>query len=85
MGDRKQVQDARFDSHLTGVKKESFHWLTKTIHHITKGFPESENKFTMLKKYIRSKLILGDPGADSGGKGKTKRAEKNGAKKSKER
>ena len=28
--------------------------------------------------------ILGDPGADSGGKGKTKRAEKNGAKKSKE-
>ena len=30
-------------------------------------------------------LILGDPGADSGGKGKTKRAGKNGAKKSKER
>ena len=29
--------------------------------------------------------ILGDPEADSGGKGKTKRAEKNGAKKSKER
>ena len=29
--------------------------------------------------------ILGDPGADSGGKGKTKWAEKNGAKKSKER
>ena len=22
LGDRKQVQDARFDSHLTGVKKE---------------------------------------------------------------
>ena len=22
-GDRKQVQDARFDSHLTGIKKES--------------------------------------------------------------
>ena len=29
--------------------------------------------------------ILRDPGADMGGKGKTKRAEKNGAKKSKER
>ena len=29
-------------------------------------------------------IILRDPGADSGGKGKTKRAEKNGAKKSKE-
>ena len=24
-GDRKQVQDARFDSHLTGVKKERFY------------------------------------------------------------
>ena len=31
LGDRKQVQDARFDSHLTGVRKESFHWRTKTI------------------------------------------------------
>ena len=31
LGDRKQVQDARFDNHLTGVKKESFYWLTKTI------------------------------------------------------
>ena len=25
LGDRKQVQDARFDSHLTGVKTESFY------------------------------------------------------------
>ena len=33
LADRKQVQDARFDSHLTGVKKESFYWLTKTIAH----------------------------------------------------
>ena len=38
LGDRKQVQDARFDNHLTGVKKESFYWLTKTIAH-NKGFP----------------------------------------------
>ena len=38
LGDRKQVQDARFDCHLTGVKKESFHWRTKTIAH-NKGFP----------------------------------------------
>ena len=30
LGDRKQVQAARFDSHLTGVKKESFYWRTKT-------------------------------------------------------
>ena len=29
LGDRKQVQDARNDSHLTGVKKESFYWRTK--------------------------------------------------------
>ena len=50
LGDRKQVQDARFDSHLTGVKKESFYWRTKTIAH-NKGFPdrESKNKFAMLK------------------------------------
>ena len=34
---------------------------------------------------ILSLIILGDPGADSGGKGKTKRAGKKGAKKSKER
>ena len=39
LGDRKQVQDARFDSHLTGVKKESFYWRTKTITH-NKGFPK---------------------------------------------
>ena len=31
------------------------------------------------------KFILGDPGADSGGEGKSKRAGKNGAKKSEER
>ena len=33
LADWKQVQDARFDSHLIGVKKESFYWLTKTIAH----------------------------------------------------
>ena len=55
LGDRKQVQDARFDSHLTGVKKETFYWRTKT-EHITKAFRESKNKFAMLKKFIRSKL-----------------------------
>ena len=54
-GDRKQVQDARFDSHLTGVKKESFYWRTKTIAH-KKVFRESKNKFALLKKFIRSKL-----------------------------
>ena len=53
--DRKQGQDARFDNHLTGVKKESSYWLTKTID-TTKGFRESENKFAMLKKYNWSKL-----------------------------
>ena len=51
---RKQVQDARFDKYLTGVKK-SFYWLTKTLAH-KKGYRESENKFAMLKKFIRSKL-----------------------------
>ena len=33
LGDWKQVQDARFDSHLTGIKNESFYWRTKTIAH----------------------------------------------------
>ena len=37
-GDRKQVQDARFENHLTDVKKESFYWLTETIAH-NKGLP----------------------------------------------
>ena len=55
LGDPKQVQDARFDNHLAGVKKESFYWCTKTIAH-DKGFPRSKNKFAMLKKFIRSKL-----------------------------
>ena len=36
-------------------------------------------------RYSECESILGDPGADSGGRGKTKRAGKNGAKKSKER
>ena len=49
LGDRKQVQDARFDNHLTGVKKESFYWLTKT-RAFNKVIRESENKFAMLKK-----------------------------------
>ena len=35
--------------------------------------------------YCYMETILGDPGADSGGKGKSKRAEKYGTKKSKER
>ena len=34
---------------------------------------------------LRKNDILGDPGADSGGEGKSKRAEKYGTKKSKER
>ena len=44
LGDRKQVQDARFDSHLTGVKKESFYWRTKTIAHNKGCIPFSQSK-----------------------------------------
>ena len=29
LGDRKQVQEARFDIHLTGVKKESFYYFLR--------------------------------------------------------
>ena len=54
-GDQKKEQDRRFDSHLTGVKKESFIGLRKQ-QLITKGFRESENKCGILKKFTRSKL-----------------------------
>ena len=54
LGDWKQVQDARFDSHLTGIKNESFYWRTKTIAH---NKYEKVKTFTMsVKKFIRSKL-----------------------------
>ena len=56
LGEPKQVQDARSDSHLTGVKKESFLIGALKQSHITKAFRESKNKFAMLKKYIQSKL-----------------------------
>ena len=41
--------------------------------------------FIVPKQRVRFSSILGDPGADSGGEGKSRRAEKIGAKKSKER
>ena len=47
-----------------------FQWLGLWIP-VVSGIPDSN--------------ILGDPGADSGGEGKSKRAEKYGTKKSKER
>ena len=47
--DRKEVQDSRFDSLLTGVKKESFYWLTKTIAH-TKGFPRKWKQIRHVEK-----------------------------------
>ena len=48
-GDRKQVQNARFDNHLTGVKKERFYWLTKTIAH-NKGFPRKWRQIRHVEK-----------------------------------
>ena len=50
LGDRKQVQNTQFDSHLTGIKKNVFCWLTKTLYHMTRAFRESGNKCAMLKK-----------------------------------
>ena len=49
LGDQKQVQDARFDNHLTGVKKESFYWLTKTAAH-NKGFPRKGKQIHHVEK-----------------------------------
>ena len=42
------------------------------------------NYFEQIITFYKEKIILGDPGADSGGEGKSKRVGKNGAKKSKE-
>ena len=42
-------------------------------------------KSSLLFSFNLSAIILGDPGADSGGEGKSKREEKYGTKKSKER
>ena len=43
------------------------------------------SEYDFMLEYYLGGLILGDPGADSGGEGKSKRAEKYGTKKSKER
>ena len=61
---------------------------------MTCSWIQQQQCLSCLRPYMTSSLIsghcgvlrffLGDPGADSGGKGKTKRAEKNGAKKCKE-
>ena len=58
LGDRKQVQDARFDSRLTGVKKESFYWRTKTIVH-NKGFPRKKKHIRHVKKVYSVKTNAG--------------------------
>ena len=48
-GDRKQVKDAGYDSHLTGVKKERFYWRKKTIAH-NKSFPRKKKQIRHVKK-----------------------------------
>ena len=53
LGDRKQVQDAWFDSHLTGIKKESFYWRTKTIAH-NKGFPKKWKQIHHVSEKVYS-------------------------------
>ena len=57
LGDRKQAQNARFDNHLTGVKKESFHWLTKTIAH-NKGFPKKLKKIRHVVYLVKTKSAV---------------------------
>ena len=47
---RKQVQDARFDNHLTGAKKESFYWLTKTIAHKKRGSEKVKTNIRHVEK-----------------------------------
>ena len=49
LGDRKQVQDARIDNHLTGVKKEVFIGAGKQ-QQITKAFRESKKQIRHVEK-----------------------------------
>ena len=48
LGDRKQVQNARFDSRLTGVKKESQHPSPQGLHTYFKVY-SVETKSTVSK------------------------------------
>ena len=61
-GDKKLVQDKRFDSHLTGVRKfipkESFYWLHKTTAH-HKGFKcKIKMQMSHDKNFIKTKSSL---------------------------
>ena len=56
-GERKQVQDARFDNHLTGVKKESFYWLTKKIAH-NKEFPRKQIRHVEKVYLVKTKSAV---------------------------
>ena len=61
--------------------------LLVPLRNVFGGTTKSIMVFLKKDLLIKSKsvFILGDPGADSGGEGKSKRAEKYGSKKSKER
>ena len=52
-GDLKQVQDARFDNHLIGVKKECFYWLTNSTQ---QRVSEKVKQIRHVEKFIWSKL-----------------------------
>ena len=64
LGDRKQVQDARFDSHLTGVKKESFYWRTKTLAHNQGGGQDSNSARYLFRVPIIHRCMTSHPVAE---------------------
>ena len=52
LGDRKQVQNTRFDSHLTGIKKKSFLLAYEnTISH-DKSFPRKWKQMRHVEKSL---------------------------------
>ena len=52
LGDRKQVQNTQFDSHLTGIKKKFFVGLRKnTISH-DKSFPRKWKQMRHVEKSL---------------------------------
>ena len=75
-----EVEQTNFVTHLI-ITVQSYYWLSKNP-----SVNIWSNKFQMvLINHSTLCAILGDPGADSGDEGKSKRAEKCRAKKSKER
>ena len=69
-----------FDSSQCIVNNSKLKMRRRRESQTSNSLTRQNNNFARASHFFCTFLILGDPGANSGGKGKTKRAEKNGAK-----